>query len=308
MEDGRRSRVTRTLCLTWTAAACAATVTCADPLDLCTPKQARFDFFSKGDCMLTRASFFQGHEWLSYFANEDLPAGERFGSKETLLIAEGNRRVDWPKELLYHMNGSIFAYAEAVEEHAERPENQKSHFLLTDRNTSAEAAAEARAEVRRLTRQATELWLGNRVRALTLVGQASHIVQDAHSTAHAVRDPLHPEHPWCVTKVKAYIERAEGFDTPDIEYHSDRDDDTVGHTTTQDSIYREGRDCHQPVGRAAVEACLSDSARQARRATADYLLAVRAVVRAWAAAPDALDTALDEHLEPFMKTYLELCP
>src|SRR5690349_8965437 len=76
---------------------------CADPFDLCTPQSASLAFFSKGDCVLTRARFFQGHEWLSYFGNRDLDDGERFSTSEIAAISEGNRRVDWPKEMLVHM-------------------------------------------------------------------------------------------------------------------------------------------------------------------------------------------------------------
>lgn len=283
-------------------------LTCADPLDLCTPKKARLDFFSKGDCALTRASFFQGHEWLTYFGNEDLPADDRFARSELQAIAEGNRRVDWPKELLFHMNSGLFAYIEAVEDHAERPEHQKLHFLLTDRNTSAEAAAEARGEVRRLSREAITRWQTDRIRALTQVGQAAHIIQDGYSEAHTVRDAFHTERPWCIMKVKAYIERAPGFATPDIEYHTDDGDGSVGHTTTQDSIYRKGRDCHDPANKAQVEECLSDVAQLGRAATRDYLALMQRISRVVFAGTSTLDEALDQELPTFFDAHMELCP
>src|SRR5688572_15269831 len=195
----------------------ALTMRCTSPLELCLPTETRFAFFSQGDCDLTNASFFRRHEWLSYFGNRDLPSDDRFTDEELLQIAEGNRRVDWPKEMLVHLNSSLLAYINALTEHVDAPENQKFHFLLTDRNTSPEAVAEARAELARMSREAAEKWTADRPRALALIGQGNHLVQDAYSEAHAVHEPNHAEFPWCVRKVKAYIERAEGFDTPDVE-------------------------------------------------------------------------------------------
>ncbi len=283
-------------------------LTCADPLDLCTPKKARLDFFSMGDCALTRTSFFQGHEWLTYFGNEDLSTEDRFTRSELQAIVEGNRRVDWPKELLFHMNNGVLAYIAAVGEHAERPEHQRLHFLLTERNTSAEAAADARGEVRRLSREAITRWQTDRVRALTQVGQAVHIIQDGYSKAHTVRDAFHTERQFCILKVKAYIERAPGFDTPDIEYHTDDGDGSVGHTTSQDSIYRNGRDCHDPATRAQVEECLSEVAQLGRTATRDYLALMQRVSRVVSAGTSTLDDALDKELPAFFLEHMELCP
>jgi hypothetical protein len=286
-----------------------AALGCSDVLDLCTPKRARFDFFSKGDCMLTRASFFQGHEWLTYLGNEDLPADERFTRPEIEAIAEGNRRVDWPKEMLLHMNNGLLAYVAALEEHTEKPENQRLHFLLTDRNTSEEAAADSREEIRRVTREAWELRRRNPSRALALLGQANHVIQDAYSAAHTKRDHEHPERPWCILKVKGYIERADGHDTPDIEYHGgDGEEDAIGHTTPEDSPYRAGRDCHEPATRAAVEACLSETARKAREATRDYHALVQRTTRAATPDPDSLDELLAPELEVFFERHLSLCP
>ncbi len=286
----------------------ATCLTCADPLDLCTPKKARFDFFSKGDCMLTRAGFFQGHEWLTYFSNEDLPGDNRFTKPEISAIAEGNRRVDWPKEMLFHMNNGILAYASALTEHTDQNKNQKLHFLLTDRNSSPEAAAEAQQEVRRLTVEAMRNWIRKRTWSLTLMGKAHHLIQDAYSEAHARRDPLHATQPHCVVKVKAFVPRAPGFDTPDIEFHSDDDDDSVGHTTTKDSIYRSGRDCHEPTSAAVVENCLSESAKLARAASKDYLIAVRKLIAARVFDQDDLEQAVHQELEPFITEHLSLCP
>lgn len=280
---------------------------CSNPLDLCTPKQSRLGFFSKGDCMLTRASFFQGHEWLTWFANRDLPLDDRFSDAEIQSIAEGNRRVDWPKELLVHMNASVLAYVSALEDHTNRPEHQRLHFLLSRDNDSEQAAQEARDTVAKLTADALVKWTTERERALAMIGQANHVIQDAFSAAHAVRDPDHPARPWCVTKVKAYIERAPGFDTPDIEYHG-TDSDGVGHTTTEDSIYREGRDCHEPQGASAVEACLSETAERARLATGAYLAVVRQLIRDESGAGPGVDARVRAALQAFFQEHLSLCP
>jgi hypothetical protein len=287
-------------------AAVASTLTCEAPLDLCTPKTARLEFFSKGDCMLTRASFFQGHEWLSFFANRDLPAEERFSDSDVRAMVEGNRRVDWPKELLIHMNAGITAYASALTEYTDRPENQRFHFLLSDVNDSAEAASDSRQEVLRLTREAMALWTTKRVRALTLVGKAHHIIQDSFSAAHARRDQDSTTAPWCILKVKAYIRRAPGHDGPDIEYHGSDDAEGVGHTTTLDSIYRSGRDCHEPATPEAVEECLADTARRARLATRDYLKVLRAIERERGSAD--IDEVAEEQLLPFFEQHMQMCP
>lgn len=120
--------------------------------------------------MLTRASFFQGHEWLTFLANEDLPRTERFSNSEIREIAEGNRRVDWPKEMLVHLNVSILAYSDALIEYTDRPEVQRFHFLLDNNNDSAQAAADAHGTIREWTLEALLLWGTNRVKALSLLG------------------------------------------------------------------------------------------------------------------------------------------
>lgn len=267
--------------------------TCSDPLALCPPVEGRVGFFSKGDCVLTRASFFAGHEWLTFFANEDLPIRERFSEEEIDTIVEGNRRTDFPKELLVHLNTSALAYMSAVLEYQDRPENQPVHFLLKADNGHREAAADGVTVIRDRTRRASALWVDNRERALTLVGQACHTIQDSFSHAHAVRDPEHPSRPWCIRKLKSYVARAPGFDTPDIEYHGGEDGQAIGHTSVQDSIYLEGRDCHSPQGRDEVEACLSESATQARVATRSYLAVVRSLLFSNASEAD-IDLAMSE--------------
>jgi hypothetical protein len=285
----------------------ACTIRCSSPLELCLPTESRVGFFSQGDCELTNASFFRGHEWLSFFGNRDLPSDDRFTDDEIQQIAEGNRRVDWPKEMLVHLNNSLLAYLNALTEHVDRPENQKLHFLLTDRNTSPEAVAEARAELERLSREAVRNWTTDRPRALALIGQGNHLVQDAYSEAHAVHEPAHPDAPWCVRKVKAYIERADGFDTPDIEYHGGDGADSVGHATSLDSIYRPGRDCHEPTDAVQVEACLSSSAQRARLVTRDYLAAVRRVLSAPIDRAEQ-DALVAREIGGFMDQHLRMCP
>jgi hypothetical protein len=283
------------------------TVRCTNPLDACAPTDTKLGFFSKGDCVLTRASFFQGHEWLTWFGNRDLPAEDRFSPAEIHTIAEGNRRVDWPKELLVHLNNSIVAYANAVVEHTERPENQRLHFLLSADNDSAQAAAESQAEIARLSKEAAREWGRDRKRALTSMGRATHVIQDSFSAAHTVREPDHPAHPWCIRKVKAYIARAPGHDGPEIEYHGSDGSDGVGHTTTQDSIYREGRDCHEPTTSEHVEGCLADTAQRARLATRDYLALIRRAILAGLEAAE-IDALLDTELDQFSRLHSRLCP
>ena len=258
--------------------------------------------------MLTRAGFFQGHEWLTFFGNQDLPSNDRFDPSEIHLIAEGNRRVDWPKELLYHMNNGVIAYVNALTEHTDQPKNQRLHFLLTDKNSSAEAAAEGQAELRKLSVEALRVWITNRKRSLTWMGKSLHLIQDAYSEAHTRRNLDHVERPGCIVKVKAYIRRAPGFETSDIEYHGGGDDDVVGHTTVEDSIYREGRECHEPEGFREVEACLSEPARLARSATRDYLALMRKLVGAKIFEASDLEQRVEEELQPFVDKHLSLCP
>jgi len=236
--------------------------------ELCVPTETRLGFFSQGDCVLTKASFFQGHEWITFFGNEDLEESERFPAEEVLEIAEGNRRVDWPKELLVELNASTIAYVNAVTEYTNRPENQKLHFLLNATNTSEQAVADSVEEIRRVSEEAVETWVSDRERSLALIGRATHVIQDSFSRAHAVRDDRDDD---CIMKVKAYIPRSASADNDGVDYHGGKELDSIGHTTSEDSIYRSGRDCHEPSGRAAVEACLNDSASRARHATRDYL-------------------------------------
>jgi hypothetical protein len=277
---------------------------CADPFDLCTPQSANLAFFSKGDCVLTRAQFFQGHEWLTYFGNKDLDGEERFSASEIAAISDGNRRVDWPKEMLVHMNNGVLAYVSAVTEHTDRPENQRLHFLLTDRNDSAEAAADSRDAMTTATLEALEKWTANRARALALIGQTNHILQDSFSPAHTVRDESRD---FCIVKVKAFIERADEFDTSDIEYHG-TSSDTIGHTTSLDSIYREGRDCHEPTSESDVEACLSEAAKLARLGTTQYLQILRQLVARVTAGEGVNRADVESAFASYYDSMLSLCP
>jgi hypothetical protein len=269
--------------------------------ELCVPTETRLAFFSQGDCVLTKASFFQGHEWITYFGNEDLERTERFTASELLEIADGNRRVDWPKELLVQLNASPLAYVNAITEYTDRPENQKLHFLLTDVNVTHEAVADSVREIERLSVEAAEAWSNERGRALSLIGRATHIIQDSFSKAHAVRDDDRDD---CIEQVKAYIARDASADNTGIAFHGGREIDSIGHTTTEDSIYRKGRDCHEPQGRSSVEACLNTSAKRARRATRDYLgLVHRAIARGIAG--DSARSALELVREEFPSFELE---
>lgn len=280
---------------------------CSNPLDTCAPTEVELGFFSRGDCVLTRAKFFQGHEWLTWFGNRDLPEIDRFSQSEVYVIADGNRRVDWPKELLIHLNNSVVAYVNALTDYTDRPENQRYHFLLDDKNDSATAAAESRAAIVGFTRDAIVSWGTHRKRALTAIGKANHVLQDSFSEAHTVREPTNPAAPWCIRKVKAYIERADGYDDGDLEYHGSGDGDTVGHTTTQDSIYRHGRECHEPTTEDLVEHCLSDTATRARLATRDYLALVRRVIAL--KPPEAeLESVIAGEMDAYSATHLEFCP
>jgi hypothetical protein len=286
------------------------TVQCGGDFDVCAPTEARLGFFSKGDCLVTRASFFQGHEWLTWLGNLDLPESGRFSVEEARAIAEGNRRVDWPQELLVHLNNGVPAYLSALTRYTDRPENQKFHFLLSDRNDTVGAFAEAFAELERLTLRTAELWSTERERALTLIGRAQHLLQDSFSEAHSVREPENLQAPWCVRTIKAYVERDRDFRTADILYHGADEGDkgvTIGHTTPQDSVYRPGRDCHEPTDRAVVEGCLSATATRARLASRDHLDMIQRVVLGRAPGQE-LTGLVQSQLTQLGNAHLELCP
>lgn len=153
----------------------------------------RIGFFSQGDCVFTRARFFRGHEWLTFFCNAELEEGDRFADAEVQWMALGNRRVDFPKELLAHLDNGILAYVDALMDRTERPEEQARHFLLADSDTEESAAASARERIFATTAQALRLWNRDRIRALTLFGQAQHtgarlLQPGSHRAAHRVAE------------------------------------------------------------------------------------------------------------------------
>lgn len=289
----------------FTAALGWLAIGCSDR-PLCVPNESSFGFFSKGDCILADAPYFQGHEWLTYFGNRDLDSSRRFTDSEIHQIAEGNRRVDWPKELLVYMNTSAFEYVKALTRHTNRPEHQRFHFLLDDRNTSREAADDSIEHLHSVSSEALELWVDNRSRALTLIGQGSHVIQDSFSAAHAVRDP---DRDWCIVELKAYIPRAKGFRDPDIKFHGGQSEDTVGHTTYQDSIYRKGRDCRDPGRASGVERCLNVQAQQARVATRDYLEVMqRLIAKIVAEGPDFdAEASAQGELDAYVEQHFGFC-
>lgn len=278
-----------------------------DLLELCPPTDSRVGFLSAGDCVFTRDDVFKGHEWLTFFANADIEdPRDRFVPEEINAIIQGNRRVDFPLELLVHLNHSPVAYIHALTAYHDQRENQPVHFLLDDTNDSPEAVAHAHASIAARTREAVALWATDRTRALTLIGQVCHTIQDAFSPAHTRRAPDHPEVPWCVQKVKAYMPRAPGFDTPEIEFHgTSGGTERVGHATPEDSITRINEAdvdeaCRAPTTAPAVRDCLTDEAQRAVIGTRDYLRQVHHWVRAGVVDPAELDAYLAEHLS--------LCP
>ncbi len=292
---------------------------CSLNFELCTPQMAEFGFFSRGDCALTNASFFQGHEWLTYLANQDLPPAQRYSDAEARAMAEGNRRVDYPKELLIHLNNGILAYVEALVEFTDRPEVQRQHFLLNDRNSYEEAASAGHEHIISLSVNAIKSWNVDRDRALALIGQAHHTIQDSFSPAHTVREPAFDGQPWaeldeekrlsamrCVRKIKAFAPRASGFGDEDIEYHGATGGENLAHTTPEDSIYREGDDCHSPTTQQVVEDCLSMAAQRARLATREHLAAVKAVLQSSASSEELPALGRKEILK-FIDNHMALC-
>lgn len=304
---------------------------CEHPEDVCAPVNDRIGFFSQGDCIFTRARFFRGHEWLTYFGNAELEPSERFSASEVEWMALGNRRVDFPLELLVHLDNGVVAYIDALLGRTERPEEQPSHFLLGGSDTESAAADAARQHVLELTAAALALWSDDRVRALTLLGQAQHTVQDSFSPAHTVRRSDAPNYGvlpsdavrgsvtapgeaplapcqgecGCILRVKAYLRR-DAEHREGVLYHG-ADDDTIGHITTDDSIYREGRDCHRPLDRRDVFDCLNLHARQGALATMAFLRWVRREIRADNVAETLSVARLRPGFEQFASEHLRSC-
>ena len=116
------------------AALAAAFTGCLSRPEVCRPVDGRVGFFSRGDCVFVRSSFFSGHEWITFLANEQLPNEDRFDETDIGHIVEGNRRVDYPKEMLVHLAAGALAYIDRLQAYHDRPEKQRVHFLLDDRN------------------------------------------------------------------------------------------------------------------------------------------------------------------------------
>jgi hypothetical protein len=309
---------------------------CTNPEDICAPVSDRIGFFSQGDCIFTRARFFRGHEWLTFFGNRELPEAERFDESEVQWMALGNRRVDYPKELLVHLDNGILAYVDALMDRTEQPEEQPHHFLLAGDDTEQGAAAAAREHVFATTLRALEAWSGDRIRALTLLGQAQHTVQDSFSPAHTVRRIDSPSYGVlpsdlesasallgtnteataapletcrgacaCIERVKAYLRREEEF-REGVLYHGTAAD-TIGHITTEDSIYREGRGCHRPLGEGDVFACLNPHARQAAVGTMAFLGWVRGAINDGNVGDAVSSDRLRPEFDTFAQDYLWGC-
>jgi hypothetical protein len=299
----------------WLASACSLGLAlgCAQPEDICAPVNDRIGFFSQGDCIFTRARFFRGHEWLTYFGNRQLDAAERFDDEAVQWMARGNRRVDYPAELLVHLDNGILAYVDALMDRTEQPEEQPHHFLLAGNDSERGAAEAATQHVLDTTARALALWNDDRVRALTLLGQAQHTVQDSFSPAHTVRRGEVPapeleacvEACGCIERVKAYLRRDEEF-REGVLYHGTALD-TIGHITTDDSIYTEGRGCHRPLDEQEVFECLNSAAHQGAQGTAGYLRWVRGELQLGNVGATLNAEQLRAGFEAFAARYLRWC-
>jgi hypothetical protein len=295
---------------------------CVDPLDICAPIGGRIGFFSQGDCVLTRASFFRGHEWLTFFGNEQVSGPDRFAPDEVQQIANGNRRVDWPEELLVHLDNGVYAYLSALIRHTDREGVQPLHFLLGATNSEEEAVDAARDAVLASTREALELWPRNRARALARLGRAHHTIQDSFSAAHTVRDTDYDEFGTsacrgrcgCIERVKAY--RARGRDhRAGVLFHGGRDDldaeeisgDNIGHSTPEDSIYEAHRGCRSPQRRESVWGCLTPESLAAAAATAEHLTLIRRQLGAGNTGSDLDEELLLDDFERFVDDHLSMC-
>lgn len=295
---------------------------CTLPTELCSPVEGRIGFFSQGDCIYTRSSFFQGHEWLTYFGNESLPDNEQFASAEVQRIANGNRRVDWPSELLVHLDNGILAYRNAMALHTDLEENQPVHFLLGERNSEEEAIAASIASLFQSSHAALVAWVENRNRALALLGRANHTLQDSFSNAHSVRREEHASYGTescrgtcgCIIRIKAYRPRSTDK-RAGILFHGGRNDlegdeeasENIGHMTPDDSIYQADRSCREPVGKDAVWACLTRSAHAAAVATGDYFAFIREQVRLGNTGETLNEQLLQDAFQQLVADHFSMC-
>jgi hypothetical protein len=306
---GGRLGLTASLCLVWGISNSCDTF---DLFTLCDPYSGagRVGFYSAGDCLGTNQSVFRGHEWITFLGNRD---GEEqlFTDDQIAAIVDGNRHTDYPKELLVHLDNGLLEYLDALFAYHDKPEGQAEHFILRKDNTHEEAHEEGLAVLRRLTHDAVLKWNFDQQVSLQLIGKATHGLQDSYSPAHTVRVPNpvaggQPDDPdWCFCKLKTYVTREEGFDTPDIEFHDRLDDQrTSGHTSALDSIYVSdmGRACLDPNTPDAVSNCLKEEAAQAVVSTRAYLTMVREL-----ATTSASSTVVDEQLDEYFEQHFSFC-
>lgn len=295
---------------------------CSVPNGLCSPVTGRVGFFSQGDCIYSRSSFFQGHEWLTFFGNDSLPEDQRFASAEVRRIANGNRRVDWPSEMLVHLDNGIIAYRDAMLRFTDLEENQPVHFLLGEFNSEQEAISASREVLYESTRDALEAWVVNRDRALALLGRANHTLQDSFSNAHSVRNEAHTDFGTpeckgrcgCIERIKAYRPRGKNK-RAGILFHGGRANldfdeepsDDIGHTTPEDSIYEVDRECRNPSGQRAVRKCLRTTALAAVVATSSYFALIRAQVRLGNTGSSLDETVLRQGFDSFSKDHFTPC-
>lgn len=320
-----RSDVARRVLPRLLLAACAvACITCEAVafLDLCDPKGGggRVGFYSAGDCLGTNLTVFRGHEWITFLGNRDpdAPGGQHFTADQIAVVIEGNRHRDYPKELLVYLDTGPVAYLDALFAYHGAADGQPEHFILRPDNTYEEALEESLELLRSLTHEAAGHWPDRAVESLTALGKATHLLQDSYSPAHSVRvpEPPAPDVPWCFCKLKTYVPRAPGYDTPDIEFHDRLDEraDDRGkvHTTALDSIYfserfisdESGRsyDCLDPKDARTVEQCMKPEAQRAKLSTREYLRIARKMFVTGA------DTAtIDAELDTYFATHYTLC-
>jgi len=291
-----------------------ATCDTAAFLDLCNPKDGghRVGFYSSGDCLGTNMSVFRGHEWITLLGNRDpeAPNGQLFTDEQIDAVIEANRHRDYPKELLVYLDQGPIDYLDALFAYHNDQDGQVEHFILRSDNSYEDSRIESLGILRALTHEAASYWPDQQIESLTALGKATHLLQDSFSPAHSVRvpEPPAPDVPWCFCKLKTYVPRAPGYDTPDIEFH-DRldaraDDRGKVHTSALDSIYVSDRyitdggktyDCLDPQDARTVKKCMKPEALRAEVATRDYLRMMRRLL-VTGADTATIDSELDAHI------------